>query len=354
MYLVVNAGSSSIKTALFDDALAEVMAIDALEIGGASALKVAGEKTAFVIADHAVALDAILSQYASNGHEVSALTAAGHRVVHGGERLTAPTLITDKSLQDIRACTPLAPLHNPHNIAGIEALAKRAPALPQVACFDTAFHADQAKIETTYPLPLALREKGYRRYGFHGQSYAGLVRQMGDAMPRRVLACHLGNGASLCAIRDGKSVATTMGYSPLAGLPMGTRVGDIDPGAVLSMVEADGLGATAQALNKSSGLTGLAGTNDMVTLEGRDDDEARFAIDYYCYWIARHAGALFTAMGGVDAVAFTGGIGENAPSIRDAVMQHLSWIGDLPVHVIPADEERQIAADTKAVVEAHK
>lgn len=350
MWLVVNAGSSSIKTALFDAALTQVVAIDALEIGGDASLKVDGVRYPTFLGTHADALDAILTALSDKGYSARDLTGAGHRVVHGGATLTAPTKITPDSLAQIRSCVSLAPLHNPHNIAGIEALAARAPDLPQVACFDTAFHAGQDPLETTYALPPEDRAKGYRRYGFHGLSYEGLVRQMGDSLPRRLLACHLGNGASLCAIRDGRSVATTMGYSPLAGLPMGTRVGDIDPGLVLAMVERDGVETVAHKLNKASGMTGLTGTNDMIVIESRDDAEARFAINHYGYSISRQAGALISVMGGLDAVAFTGGIGENSAQIRDTVMARLAWLGDVAMHVIPADEERQIALDMQSVL----
>lgn len=240
---------------------------------------------------------------------------------------------------------PLAPLHNPHNLSGVRALAGLAPDLPQFASFDTAFHATNPEIAVTYALPQAERDKAIRRYGFHGLSYAGMVAQFGDDLPRRLLGLHLGNGASLCAMVEGKSVANSMGYSPLDGLVMGTRTGCIDGMAVLRLAEDHGVEGAGAILNKESGLKGLAGTNDMATLLSRDDEDARFAVEHFCYWAARQAGSAIAAMRGVDAVAFTGGIGENAETIRDRIMAHLKWLGDIPVHVVPADEERQIARD---------
>jgi acetate kinase len=255
--------------------------------------------------------------------------------------------LTHAIIAEIRACIPLAPLHNPANLAAIDALAPLG--LPQYASFDTAFHATNPTLATTYALPLAERLKGLRRYGFHGLSYASLIRQL-DPLPERLLAFHLGNGASLCAILHGQSVATTMGYSPLDGLTMGTRAGAIDPMAVLQLVRDHGIQGADDLLTRQSGLKGLAGTNDMATLLGRDDAEARFAIDHFCYWAARHAGSAISAMGGLDAVVFTGGIGENAAPIRDRIMGHLAWLGPKPIHVLPAREEQQIARDALALL----
>ena len=350
MILVVNAGSSSIKVELFDGALASVMDGAVTEIGGSGRLKV-GETAQDVTAqDHVDALSLLVSAFDRAGHPVSDLTAAGHRVVHGGAELTAPARLTPDVVAGIEACIPLAPLHNPHNLSGIHALAELAPDLPQFASFDTGFHATNALLATTYAIPQAERDKGIRRYGFHGLSYAGMVAQFGDALPPRLLAMHLGNGASLCAILDGKSVATSMGYSPLDGLVMGTRCGNIDGMAVLRMASDHGIDRAGALLNKESGLKALAGTNDMAALLARQDEAARFAVDHFCYWAARQAGSAITAMHGVDAIAFTGGIGENAAAVRQGIMDHLSWLGDLPVHVVPADEERQIARDTRTLM----
>ena len=244
----------------------------------------------------------------------------------------------------------MAPLHNPRNLAGIRALQTLAPDLPQYASFGTAFHARQPEIATTYAIPKEQRAKGIRRYGFHGLSYAWMVTQFGDALPGRLLALHLGSGASLCAIKDGVSVATSMGYSPLDGLTMGTRSGAIDGMAVLRMAEDMGTEAAAHMLNHDSGLKGLGGSNDMRLLLAADTNSARFAVEHFCYWAARHAGSAIVAMGGLDAVAFTGGIGENAAPVRDRIMEHLQLFGDVPVHVIKTDEERQIATDAIGLI----
>ncbi|WGW04442.1 acetate/propionate family kinase [Tropicibacter oceani] len=345
MMLVVNAGSSSIKTQLFDAQLTSVLSVDVTGIGGTAQLRVGADRTPAVAPDHDKALRLILRALTDHGHPVAEITAAGHRVVHGGSLLVRPVRITPEVIGQIRACIPLAPLHNPHNLSAIEALTRIAPDIAQYASFDTAFHATNPPEAALYPLPDAQRDKGLRRYGFHGLSYAAMVRRFGDALPPRLLACHLGNGASLCAIRDGRSVATTMGYSPMAGLPMGTRVGDIDGSAVLRLAREIGIDQTESLLNGQSGLVALAGTNDMAELLASDRPEAGFAVNYFCYWVARHAGSMIAAMQGLDAIAFTGGIGENAAPVRDKVLAHLAWAGKVPVHVVPAGEERQIALD---------
>lgn len=337
--LVLNAGSSSIKFGVFDEALTEVQSGAALEIGGASSFVEDGVSRDMTLADHDAALDAILAAV-----DLTQISGAAHRVVHGG-RFTAPARINDKIRAAIVDVIPLAPLHNPVNLAPIDALSQRLPDLPQFASFDTAFHAGQPEVEARYALPPEAEALGLRRYGFHGLSYAGMVAQFGDALPKRLLAFHLGNGASACAILEGRSVGSSMGYSPLDGLTMGTRTGSIDGMAVLRLAQDFGIAETDKLLNKKSGLLGLAGTSDMRELTSREDEKARFAVSHFCHHAARHGGALATAMGGVDAVAFTGGIGENAGQIRDRIMDHLAWIGALPVHIIPAEEERQIARD---------
>jgi len=347
---VINAGSSSIKVELFSDYLASVLDGAVTEIGGTSELRVGAQTEVANAQDHTAALGLILERLEAAGHSVASLSAAGHRVVHGGADLTAPSVINRSVLAAIEACVPLAPLHNPHNLAGIRALQSLAPDLPQVASFDTAFHATCPDVATAYALPRAEREKGIRRYGFHGLSYAGMVASFGDALPDRLLALHLGNGASLCAIKAGQSVAESMGYSPLDGLVMGTRTGCIDGMAVLRLAADYGIDAAGTILNKQSGLKALAGTSDMRALLTRDDAEARFAVDHFCHWAARQAGSAIVAMGGVDAIAFTGGIGENAEPIRNRIAQHLSFLGPVPIHVVPADEERQIARDVSSIL----
>jgi acetate kinase len=350
MILVVNAGSSSVKVELFDMGLRSMFTAAVTEIGGAGVLKTGAATSPVRAAGHRDALSMILAAMGAAGHPTLP-TLAAHRIVHGGARLTAPARLTPEVIAAIEACVPLAPLHNPANLAAIGALAELAPGLPQFASFDTAFHATNPAVATTYALPAAERAKGIRRYGFHGLSYAGLVTAI-TPLPRRLLALHLGNGASLCAILDGGSVATSMGYSPLDGLVMGTRTGRIDGMAVLRLAADHGIGRAGDILNRESGLRALAGTNDMAAILARDDAEARFAVDHFCYWAVREAGSAIAAMGGLDAIAFTGGIGENAPAIRDRIAAGLSWAGSVPVHVVKADEERQIARDALALMGA--
>ncbi|MCP5038853.1 MAG: acetate kinase, partial [Rhodobacteraceae bacterium] len=260
--LVLNAGSSSIKFALFDSDLQETLA-GLAEIGKAGRLTIAGVVSELPLPDHRAGLQAILAALAKRGVRPENLRAAAHRVVHGGEVLTSPVHLTPQIRQQIAACIPLAPLHNPHNLAAIEALTDLAPNLPQFASFDTSFHSTNPAVATRYALPDIPETDGIRRYGFHGLSYASLVRTLpnltGAPLPPRLLAFHLGNGASLCAIQDGQSIATTMGFSPLDGLTMGTRSGGIGGGAVLKLVEENGLARTREILHFESGLSGLSG-----------------------------------------------------------------------------------------------
>lgn len=351
MILVVNAGSSSIKVELFDERLTAILQGKVTEIGGKARIKLGTLDQPAFAPDHKAAFKTILQALAAQGHPAEALTGAAHRIVHGGE-LHDPVRLTDTVMTQIEGYNPLAPLHNPHNLSAIRALAALVPDLPQYASFDTAFHAGNAPVVTTYAIPQSERDKGIRRYGFHGLSYASLVEALGPSLPRRLLALHLGNGSSLCAIVDGKSVASSMGYSPVEGLVMGTRPGAFDSMAVLRLAQDYGIDATIKMLNKDCGLKGLGGTNDMVQLLATDAHEARFAIEHYCYWAAREAGSAIVAMGGIDAIAFTGGIGENAEPIRTRILQHLAFLGDLPVHVVPADEERQIARDALNLIAA--
>lgn len=374
--LVVNAGSSSIRLAIFDGALGLQLSGMVEGIGTRGGRLTLGETTREArFDDHAGALRALLEECAAQGWPVARLRATAHRVVHGGADLVAPVRIDDAVLLEIRRCSPLAPLHNPHNLAAIEALRALAPDLAHCASFDTAFHATNPAVATTYAVPPAVTDRGIRRYGFHGISYAALTRALprlsGEPLPERLLAFHLGNGASLCAIRDGASVATTMGYSPLEGLTMGTRSGDIDANAVLRLAEEDGIDATHRLLNNESGLKGLSGESpDMRRLLASDAPAAAFAVAHFCYWATRHAGSMIAAMGGLDAVAFTGGIGEHAAPIRARLMEALSWTGlrrdaeandraaprlhmtdsVIGAWIVPAEEERAIAADALALL----
>lgn len=354
MILVVNAGSSSIKVELFDHGLTSILEGKVTEIGGDARIKLGKRAKAIAAPDHKAGFGAILDTLEAHGHPVTGLTAAAHRIVHGGADLTDPVHLSAKTLTQIEQFNTLAPLHNPHNLSAIRALAELMPDLPQYASFDTAFHAGNDALATTYAIPASERAKGIRRYGFHGLSYASLVENLGPDLPRRLLALHLGNGSSLCAIVEGRSVANSMGYSPLDGLVMGTRPGEVDGMAVLRIAEDYGFDEATRLLNKESGLKGLGGTNDMAALLASDSETARFAVDHYCYWAARQAGSAIVAMGGVDAVAFTGGIGENAAPVREQIMGHLSFLGDIPVHVIPADEERQIARDALRLINTGK
>ena len=338
MLLVVNAGSSSLKLAVFDDRLGQVAQARLEEIGSGGP------------ASHLEALEIGLEQM---GVALTTLEGAAHRVVHGGATLVTPIRITSAVVAGIEACVPLAPLHNPANLIGIRALARLAPNLPQYASFDTAFHATNPEVATRYALPAEAEALGLRRYGFHGISYASLLRKVAELgpLPERLLALHLGNGASLCAILRGKSVATTMGYSPLSGLTMGTRAGDIDGNAVLRIAELHGVAEAGRILNRGSGLLGLGGLSDMRGLQ-KAGAEGAFAVDHFVYWAIRHAGSMIAAMGGLDAVAFTGGIGENDAGLRGRIIDGLAWAGPVPVLVIAAEEERQIAAEALALIRA--
>lgn len=302
------------------------------------------------------------------------LAAAGHRVVHGGTRYDGPVLIDEKVIEELTRLVPLAPLHQPHHLSAIAALAKLHPALPQVACFDTSFHRTQPEIAGRYALPRSLTEEGIRRYGFHGLSYeyiAGVLPGMvGGAVARgRVVVAHLGSGASMCAIKAGRSVATTMGFTALDGLPMSRRCGNLDPGVVLYLMQQKDMSADAVSdlLYQSSGLLGVSGlSDDMKTLLESDRPSAAEAVSLFVYRIGRELGSLVAALGGLDALVFTAGIGEHAPEIRRRVCRDASWLGleldesanvaggplitrpDSPssAWVIPTDEDLMIARHT--------
>ena len=352
MILVLNAGSSSLKVEVFSQDLTSVLTGAVSRIGAEGTIRLGDMSKEATTANHAEALALMIDALAAAGMTIDTLTAAAHRVVHGGTILTQPARVTPQVIASIKSVIPLAPLHNPNNLAAMVALQEMAPDLPQYVSFGTAFHATNPDVATRYAIPQTQHDAGIRRYGFHGLSYAHLVESFGADLPQRLLAFHLGNGASLCAILNGNSIATSMGYSPLSGLTMGTRSGDIDGAAVLRMSAAIGEDETDRMLNRNSGLQALAGENDMRTLLARSDDAARFAVEHFCYWAARHAGSAIVAMGGLDAVAFTGGIGENAAPIRDRIMAQLAYFGEVPVHIIAADEERQIARDAIQLIEA--
>lgn len=359
VFLILNAGSSSVKFSVFgaEKGLPLIAAGKVKDIGEAPFLCVPGATRELPPeSTHESALRAILDWVETNeqGHKIAA---AGHRVVHGGMEFTKAALIDDAMIDRLRALIPLAPLHQPHNLAAVDILKKLMPDLPQVAAFDTAFHASHDPLFSTYALPADIADKGVRRYGFHGLSYAWIAhvlkRDYPDLAKGCVIAAHLGNGASLCALRNGQSIDTTMGMTALEGLPMGTRCGSIDPGAVIYMLRDLGLSPdeAEHIFYNDSGLKGLSGlSNDVKTLLESSDTRAAFALDYFALKTAQYMAMMAVSMGGADAIVFTGGIGENAASVRKAILDRLTPVlGTLPAHVIPANEERIIAMQTYEV-----
>ncbi len=317
--LTLNAGSSSIKYALFDAAgsLQEPLRsglIQGLGVGGRSHLR---------------ALQELLGQL---GNEP--VVAVGHRIVHGGTRFAAPVLIDQAVFDDIAALQSLAPLHQPHNLAGVSAARVAFAQAAQVAAFDTAFHHTMPEVNQRFALPQALHAAGMRRYGFHGLSYESICAQLRELSaleaPGRIVIAHLGNGASMCAVQGLKSVATTMSFSPLDGLPMGTRCGALDPAVVLHLLQRGGrsVDEVAQLLARESGLLGLSGVSaDMRELQASAAPGAKLAIDYFIEQVLQHLGSLAAALRGLDGLVFTGGIGENAAALRARIVEGAAWLG---------------------------
>lgn len=346
--LVLNAGSSSLKFAVFRSAgndadPAPVLTGQVAGIGSSSVFRVKmqggssdRQSVSLELDDvdnHEQAIDYALRWISENAGSVP-LAGVGHRVVHGGPDRRSPELVTPELMQDLETLCRLAPHHQPHNLAAIRAVSAAAPELPQVACFDTAFHATQSALARRLPLPANLRDMGLQRYGFHGISYeyiTSVVPTCNDGeMPRRLLVAHLGNGASLCAICDGESVATTMGFSTLDGLLMGTRSGSIDPGVLLHLMHEEHMDepALSDLLYNQCGLLGVSGiSGDMQVLLNSDEPSAAEAVDLFCYSMLREIGAMAAALGGIDALVFTGGIGEHAVEIRARVCEKLAWLG---------------------------
>jgi acetate kinase len=343
--LVINAGSSSIKFSVYGveggeaplalryrgevDGLGARPRFTARGAGGEEL----GAESLGTGARHDDALRMILDwiEARTAGAE---LVAAGHRVVHGGVRYAAPVVLTPDILGELETLVPLAPLHQPHNLAPIRSLAKLKPGLPQVACFDTAFHTTQAAVTQTFALPYALSEAGIKRYGFHGLSYeyvaSVLGEHLGEAADGRVVVAHLGAGASMCAMRGRRSVATTMGFTALEGLPMGTRTGAIDPGVILYLMSERrmSLDAVTELLYKQSGLLGISGvSSDVRELLASPSPRAARALDVFVYRVGRELGSLAAALRGLDALVFTAGIGEHAASIRARICQDAAWLG---------------------------
>jgi len=345
-FLTINAGSSSLKFAAFrvageGDPQCELRG-QLSGIGqGAAKLSVNADWQAdhLKLSTHREALELLIEKLGGDWRGV------GHRVVHGGTRFTAPVVVDRKTIEALKDLSGLAPLHQPHNVAAIEAVAAALPRVKQVACFDTAFHATQPETSARFALPERFWQAGIRRYGFHGLSYEAILHRMGDARPARLVIAHLGNGASMAAVLDGKCIATTMGFSTLDGLVMGTRGGNLDPGVILHLLRE---GMDREGLEKllyhESGLLGVSGVSaDMKTLLASDEPKARLAIEMYCLRIARELGSLAAALGGIDALVFTGGVGENAAPIRERVCALSQWLGPIQVQVIPTDEELTIA-----------
>jgi acetate kinase len=385
--LTLNAGSSSLKFALF-------------EVGEVLQLVCQGQVEAIGSAPHLIAKDpsggmliehrwpggaglthetflASLFSFVDDHLGADRLTAIGHRVVHGGATFSQPMLVDLDVLTALDKLCPLAPLHQPHNLAAIRAAQVVRPGLPQVACFDTAFHHGHADVVTRFALPRAWHDQGVRRYGFHGLSYEFVSDRLAELDPSlaagKAVVAHLGNGASLCALDAGRSTDTTMGFTALDGLMMGTRCGAIDPGVILYLQQQAGLTASAvqTMLYEQSGLLGVSGlSSDMRALLASSETAAREAVDLFTFRIAREAGALMATLGGLDGIVFTAGIGENAPQVRAAVAKRLAWTGlaldpqanatgaglisapasRLRAWVIPTNEEAMIARHTAAVV----
>lgn len=378
--LVLNAGSSSLRCALFrGGAEAALLRVHVAGIGGADTPTVTGDLDFDgeppVGADLVAVAGWVLSRLRRRPD--LRLRAVAHRIVHGGARRDGPARIDAGLIAELETLVPFAPGHQPQGLACIAAVDEAWPGMAQVACFDTAFHRTQDRLAQIEAIPRGLTEDGLLRFGFHGLSYAHIAgvlpRLVGARARKRVVVAHLGHGASLCAIAEGRSVATTMGLTTLGGLMMGTRSGTVDPGLVLHLIRSRGLGASevADLLGRRSGLLGVSGISDDVrVLEASDAPEAREALDLFAYRIARETGSLAVALGGLDAFVFTGGIGENAASIRAAVCARLTFLGldldpqrnaggrpridrtgsAIPILVIAADEERQIADETWGLI----
>ena len=382
--LVLNAGSSSLKFALFRPSAGEAWTVATRGIvegigtsprmsardGDGTPMRTPSPDT--TVRDAATALEHVIGWLRAT-FEGARLVGMGHRVVHGGPRHAVPVIVTPEVLTELRAFVPFSPLHQPYNLAPIEAAAQRLPDLPQVACFDTSFHRTLPEVARLVPLPRDVCQDGVQRYGFHGLSYEYIASVLPQVAPQiakqRVIVAHLGSGASLCALRGGESIDNTFGFTALDGLCMGTRPGAVDPGVILYLFQ--GLGLAVQdvetILYKKSGLLGISGiSNDMRDLLGSSEPAARLAVDYFVYRVAKEVGALAAVLGGLDSLVFTAGIGENSPDIRRRVCAACAWLGiDLDheantanasrlsrpssavsVWMIPTNEELMIARHT--------
>jgi acetate kinase len=389
--LVVNAGSSSVKFQVFafqgvtaGAKLDRLMKCQMDGIGTRPRLRARGADgkaltdrsyTPAEVDDPKAALETAGAwlRETQNLHPV----AVGHRIVHGGPEYDRPVLIDHDVLGRLERYVPLAPLHQPNNLAPVRSILTRMPELPQVACFDTSFHRGHPALADHYAIPEALHTEGVRRYGFHGLSYEYIAGRLPEVAPEiaagRVIVAHLGSGASMCALAGGRSIESTMGFTALDGLPMGTRPGQIDPGVVLYLIDQKQMSADQVQvfLYQNCGLKGLSGiSNDVRELEASADPKAQFALDYFAYRVGLYAGMLAAALGGVDGFVFTAGIGENSPSMRARIAKRLAWLGAeldekanaagaprisaagsrLALHVVPTDEELMIARHTVTVL----
>jgi acetate kinase len=386
--LVVNGGSSSVKFQVFavdsNGRLRRKIKGQIDGIGSRPRLRATGA-AGDALADRCYPIEGVpdvpaalmlASAWLRDEHQLNPL-AVGHRVVHGGPDYDRPVLIDHGVIARLERLTALAPLHQPHNLAPIRTLLAKFPALPQVACFDTAFHRNHDEVADHYAIPRQLHEEGVRRYGFHGLSYEYVATTLPDVAPEisqaRVIVAHLGSGASMCAIHGGRSVESTMGFTALDGLPMGTRTGQIDPGVLLYLMTAKGMSPAEvqDFLYRDCGLKGLSGvSNDMRELQNSSDPHAVFAVDYFVYRVALQAGMLAGALQGLDGFVFTAGIGENSVGIRTKIAERLEWLGvsldpvenarhaprisradsRIPVYIVPTDEELMIARHTLALL----
>ncbi len=370
--LTLNAGSSSIKFGVYraeaEPALLLHGQVENLGPVASLVLESDDARQTFQIgpADHANAVTAILEAICPRLGQIR-ISGVGHRIVHGGRTFSGPTVLTDHVMTQLDALSPLAPLHQPHNLAAVRAAQEAFPDAVQVGCFDTSFHFGHPFVNDAFAIPRRFYEKGVRRYGFHGLSYDYITGKLQQDYPElaagKVVIAHLGNGASMCAVENGQSIGSTMGFSALDGLPMGTRCGQLDPGVLLYLMEqGHSVDAITHILYKKSGLLGLSEiSHDMRTLLASDDPRANEAIDYYVFRIKRELGAMAAILGGMDAVVFCGGIGEHAAPIRERVLEGMEFLnlrlnaeandsnstvisdGGIPILVIPTDEERVIA-----------
>ncbi len=386
--LVFNAGSSSLKFCVYRRPAEDTWRLDARGqidgIGTSPRLtakddaggSVADEKLDASVRDGRAALG-VLAGWLRARYGGSRVLGVGHRVVHGGAKYAGPCIVTPAVLDDLRGLVPLAPLHQPYNIAAIEAVSEKLPGVPQVACFDTSFHRGQPAVAELVPLPKAIRDAGVQRYGFHGLSYQYIASRLpavaSDIADGRVIVAHLGSGASLCAMKARKSMDSTLGFTALDGLCMGTRPGSLDAGVILHLFQTMGWSAAdvEKLLYKQSGLIGISGiSNDMRDLLTNPDPAARLAVDYFVYQAAKHIGALASVLGGVDALVFTAGIGEHSAEIRHRICEASAWLGvtldsganaghgpristsgsRVSAWVVPTNEELMIARHTGALL----